>query len=139
MHEQAHAVMDPQFRDERIALAQTWSEWSRQPTPMVEAALAHLSSLTNRDTRMAYIDHISARWAHLDDAPSLAGLRALVPFALTDATILDAVLARLVGRQLEKLDDSQLAAAIQVCADDLTTGRPWDLGRGLGPGAAAMM
>jgi len=120
---QAMSVFDPQFRLERIALVNAYQQWLEQAAPNVDAALEALARITDYDTRLAYIDHLSARWSSPGER-SLDGVKALIPLALTDATTLDALLARLVGPHLSRWSDEQVAEAVRVCAGGLTSSKP---------------
>jgi len=121
-------VRDLTFRARRVLLVQTYRErWLPAPPPDPTALRVVLAQMPDRDMRLAYIEHLSARWLAPDVADGEA-LRELVPLALSDATTLDAVLARLVGRRLQQLTPSEVGRMIVVCACDLATGRPWDYG-----------
>ncbi|MCZ7567096.1 MAG: AAA family ATPase [Ardenticatenaceae bacterium] len=132
MAEQAVSqVRAPDFRAERQQLVEHYLTWANQETPDVEVALTTLDAIPDPDTRLAYIDHVSSRWAWPPENPNWEGLKTVVPLALADATTLDTVLGRLVGLFLRRgaLDDAQLATAIDICATHLTTARPWELGK----------
>src|SRR5207249_446084 len=93
----AAAVRDPGFRLERMRLVLEYLDWWHAETPDVERAQAELAKIADRDARLAYIDHVSARWSRAPDQVSWESLKWLVPLALPDGTTLDAVLGRLVG------------------------------------------
>ena len=125
---QAHKVRDPEFRNERIALVQSYNAWMSQSTPDIETVREMLSKTPDPDTRRVYKDLMSARWSQ-PDHPNLEGLKALVPMALADGTLLDAVLARLFGLCIGQLSDEDVAEAIRICMAHLATSRPWELGQ----------
>ena len=109
----AQAIFDPQFCRERIMLLNAYSVWRNQPTPDIDMALATLAQITDHDTRLAYIDHVSARWS-APDRRNPDGVKALIPLALMDATTLDALLGRLVGAALDHLSDEDVTEAIRI-------------------------
>ena len=128
-HGQAERVVDPDFRQNRIELVEAYHSWWHQAFNDITAALAAIPQIPNHDMRMAYIEHLSARWASPPDTANWEGLKALVPLALVDATVLDAVLARIVGvwMQTHTFTDDELRDAAQVCVKQLVTAHPWEL------------
>ncbi len=124
--QQAQSVADPMFQWERIQLVEAYRTWWKQEAPTIDAVQANLAGMSDQDTRMAYIDHVSARWAG-PISSNWEGLKALLPKALLDGTTLDAILGRLVGLRVRQFSEEELAEACQVCTKYLTTGRPWDL------------
>jgi hypothetical protein len=128
---QAERVVDPDFRQARIELVEAYHSWWHQTFNDTDAALATIPHIPNHDTRMAYIEHLSARWAWPPDAANWEGMKALVPLALVDATALDAVLARIVGiwMQTHTFTDDELRDAAQACVKQLTTPHPWEMGQ----------
>jgi len=123
----ATQVRDQSFRAARVALVAAYQQWATPPPPDRATALRALRELASRDQRLAYIDHLAARWA-APDARDPDGIKALIPDALSDATTLDAVLGRLVGVRLADLTDDDLAQAIAICARFCLSGRPWEAG-----------
>lgn len=115
-------VREREFREERLRLVQDYREWAMQSTPDVDTVLATLAETTDADTRRAYKDHVSARWAS-PNSPNREGLKKLVPMALADATTLDAVLGRLFGLSLSQLTRDDLADAVRICCVSLITDR----------------
>ncbi|HRF48382.1 MAG TPA: hypothetical protein PLC98_12220, partial [Anaerolineales bacterium] len=129
----ASAVRDPDFRARRTLLVHLYrAQWlGAQPPGPVELA-ERLAALPERDIRLAYLTHLSAVWS----APGTVdreGLKALVPFALSDATTLDVVLARLVGTRPQRPTPAEVEAMAVACARDLATGRPWDYSAKVAP------
>jgi hypothetical protein len=128
--ESAAHVRDADFRARRVLLVHTYrSDWLGQPPPTLADVPERLGRMPDRDMRLAYLEHLSARWSSAGERDWEA-LKGLVPFALSDATTLDAVLARLVGLAPASAD---LSPVIPACARDLATGRPWEYGAGLQP------
>jgi hypothetical protein len=123
---QASYIRDPDFRMARMKVANFYYEWLHQETPKVEDALTTLASIVDQDTRMAYIDHVSARWCSNNN---WTGLETLLSSALGDATTMDALLGRLFGLRLHELSDDDLKEAFLVCSRYFTTARPWELGK----------
>jgi hypothetical protein len=128
--ELARNVREQGFREERLKLVEDYRGWAMASAPDADTVLATLAETPDPDTRRAYKDHVSARWAS-PSSPDREGLKRLVPTALADATTLDAVLGRLCGLGLGQLSDDDLAAAIGLCAAHFLIDRPdqW-FGRG---------
>jgi hypothetical protein len=120
-------VRDPRFRQQRMSLVLASIGWWRGPAPDPTQGRTSLAAIGDRDTRLAYVDHVSARWSRQPDSVTWEGLKSLVPIALEDGTTLDSVLGRLLGQRLTQLTGQQLGEAIRICTTDLTTGRPWEL------------
>jgi hypothetical protein len=129
----AHAtrVRDPQFNAERQQLVRDFETWFAAPTPEWPEVAARLRMMPDPDVRRAYKDLVSARWsaeAHAHDWGQL------VIATLADATALDTVLGRLWARAIRQhhagareLPNAALIEAIDICARDIATSRPWDL------------
>lgn len=128
---QAERVVDPDFRWARECLVKAYLDWWESDLDDTGTALAAAPHIPDHDTRMAYLEHLSARWVGLSDHPNWEGLKALVSLALLDATALDTVLARIVGvwMQTHTFTDDALRDAIRICAKQLATARPWELGQ----------
>jgi len=124
----AVGVYDREFRRERAALVDDYLRWCAEPSPDPAAALARHSQLGALDTRAAYRDLVSARWACAGPAAARQ-VADLVPHALADTTGLDALLARLVATDLDRLTDDEVQAIADLVAEAFTTGRPWDFGK----------
>jgi hypothetical protein len=126
-------VRDADFRARRVLLVHAYrSEWLNRPLPAVAELPDRLARMPDRDMRLAYIEHLSARWSSPAEKDWQA-LKGLVPFALSDATTLDAVMARLVGLAGAAPAPPDLSPIIPACARDLATGRPWEYGARLNP------
>jgi hypothetical protein len=127
----AETVNDPWFKEQRVKLVSDYSSWMTESTGQLEleAVRVALSKINDPDTRRAYKDFVTARWAWPPEEAKWKELKALVPMTLTDTTTLDAVLGRLFGLRIKLFSDAELAEAIQICEVHLTTGRPWDLGK----------
>ncbi len=128
----AGRVRDPQFANERRALADAFEQWLAAPVPDWQAAASLLRATTDPDARRAYKDLVSARWSAKG---RWADWKHLVSAALADATALDFVLGRFAGHVLREhrdglreFPDAALAEAISICAKGLATSRPWELG-----------
>jgi NACHT domain len=123
-------VRDPAFRARRVLLVHAYiTEWLPQPTPAPAEVAARLDRMPDRDMRLAFIDHLSARWAVPGVSSGEAnwpGLKALTLLALSDATTCDALLARLVAVRWRTLSPADIQALIAVGARDLATGRSWE-------------
>ncbi|MGC9350135.1 MAG: hypothetical protein ACP5JG_18490 [Anaerolineae bacterium] len=130
----AENVVNLEFRQARVALVHAYLDWWWQDFDDIGAALAAVPQISDYDTRMAYIEHLSARWVWPPDSPNWEGLKALVPLALEGATTLDAVLARLVGARMRQhaFNDDDLREAIRICVTQIATSRPWELGQWAG-------
>lgn len=127
-HQVASTVRDPDFRASRLFLVHVYRRhWHPAPPPQPETLGERLAALPDRDTRLAYLAHLSAVWSAPATA-NAAGLRALVPLALEDDTTLDIVLARWVASRAHALTPGEIEAMITDCERDLARGRPWDLG-----------
>jgi hypothetical protein len=123
----AAQVRDQSFRAARIALVAAYQDWAATPLPDRATALRTVRAMAQRDQRLAYIDHLSARWA-APDTNDPEGVKALIPDALSDATTLDAVLGRFVGLRMSDLNDGELAETIALCQRFFMTARPWESG-----------
>jgi len=121
----ASHVQSYEFREQREQLVKEYRSWCNQETPTLPEAIERLSAFEAYETRMAYLEHISARWA-ATQPPNLDAIEAVLFLALSDPTVLDGLLARFVGLQLKKLADRDLAEAIRACNQFLTSGRPWN-------------
>jgi hypothetical protein len=42
---------------------------------------------------------------------------------------LDAILGRVFRLRMDQLSDQEVAEAIRICTEGLTTGRPWEFGQ----------
>jgi hypothetical protein len=126
---QAEQVRDTQFRVERIELVRMYRKWSLESAPSTASVLATLSATPDPDTRRVYKDFISARWSGRVDGPNPDGLKALLPTALADGTMLDAILGRLFGLAIGQLSNAELLEAIRLCTTHFTSNRPWELGQ----------
>jgi hypothetical protein len=120
----AGRVRDPEFRGERIRLVETYVAWLDEPAPKHQSIASRMAQMPNPETRMAYVDYLSARWS-ASCARDIDALKSLVPMSLSDGTTLDAVLGRLFGIVASGLDDKELDAVIHICATQLATSRPW--------------
>jgi hypothetical protein len=123
---EARSVYDPEFRAERRLLVEEYERWIDKPPPDLTTAMADLAKMTDHDTRMAYLDYVSSRWAGPSEDQNWEGLKALVPLALADGTTLDAILGRLVGLRVQQLSDEDLDEAIRICTESLASGRSRD-------------
>jgi len=124
---------DMTFRARRVLLVHAYrSEWLLQPPPPIAELPSRFARMPDRDMRLAYIDHLAARWAAPGEANWLA-LKEIVLFSLSDATTLDAILARLVGQRCTALSPDDVQRIIAACARDLATGRPWEYGARVSP------
>jgi len=130
--EYASHVENYEFRLQREQLVQDYDAWCAHKTPTVPEALDRLNAISAHDTRMAYLDHVSARWA-ASEPPNLEALETALPFVVSDATALDTMLARFIGLRLTELNKDDLVEAMQACNQFLTTGRPWEFSRGEKP------
>jgi hypothetical protein len=117
--ELAEKVRDWEFRQERIKLVNDYREWATADTPDIDTVLTTLSETSDPDTRRAYKDHVSARWAS-PSRPNVEGLKKLLPSVLGDATMLDTVLGRLFGLALGQFTHGDVAEAIRLCAANST-------------------
>jgi hypothetical protein len=114
---------------QRLKLVELHRTWTQEPEPDVDLVENRLSHMPDTDTRRAYLHHVAARWAASPD-PGVAGqLKTLVPLALFDTTILDAILARLMSVELRTLSDRDLGEVVELVTADFTTGRPWTHGQ----------
>jgi hypothetical protein len=152
----AQRVRDPKFREDRISLVKAYRDCSsaldsRNGEKLMRRLLEVLfsfvwlgnqDSLTfiqwlpfllpmvlDNDMRMAFLTHISARCSWRRDKPHWNILKRLVPMALLDATTLDAILGRIFRLRMGQLSDQEVAEAIRICTEGLTTGRPWEFGQ----------
>ncbi len=87
--------------------------------------------MPDADTRRAFKDLVSARW--LADG-QLENWGELLVASLADATALDTVLGRLIGRAIREhhagavhFPDAALAEAMTICEAEIAASRPWDL------------
>jgi hypothetical protein len=125
----ARRIRADAFRDERSRLVDAYRSWQAGPDfSDTSAAIGRPDTMADRDQRLAYVEHLSARWACPTAQPNMEGLQRLVPLSLSDSTLLDAVLARLVGAHLPSLSDAALGEACAQCAEYLAGGRPWEVG-----------
>jgi hypothetical protein len=127
--ESASHVRDYEFRVQREQLVRDYETWCTHETPTFGEALDCLNAISTHDTRMAYLDHVSARWAG-SNPPNLEALKAALPFVASDATALDSMLARLIGLRLAEFSNDDFVEAVQACSQFLTSGRPWEFSRG---------
>ncbi len=139
----AASVRDPDFRARRALLVHLYrNEWPTSATPAATGLASALAALPERDIRLAYLFHLAAVWSAAATADR-ERLRALVPFALSDATTLDFVLARLLGGAATHLSAGDAAALAEACAAavaaDLATGRPWEYSARIGPQEPALI
>jgi energy-coupling factor transporter ATP-binding protein EcfA2 len=125
----AGRVYDPDFREERLTLVRHHRTWSQEAAWDPEIAGRRLSDIVYPETRSAYINHVSARWASPADPVGARRLNALVSLALHESTTLDAVLGRLFALRCPELRDEHLGAIVDLTAAAFTTGRPWRLGQ----------
>ena len=124
----AGRVLELGYKRERIELVGLYHTWTMEHTPDIEAVQTTLSATPDPETRKAYKDFISARWAGQDN-PNLEGLKALLPVTLADGTTLDILLGRLFGPTIKKLSNSDLTEAISLCATHFMSSRTWELGQ----------
>jgi hypothetical protein len=124
----AEQVQDPEFRRERVRLVDAYGAWLNEPTPARETIASKIAQMPDPETRMAYVEHLSARWS-TSSARDVDALRSLVPTSLSDGTTLDAVLGHLFGIEASTLDDQELDEVIHICATQLSTSRPWVVAR----------
>jgi hypothetical protein len=122
---QASYVRDSDFRAERTKIVDCYKIWLNQGTPTVEAALTVLTSIDDQETKMAYIDQLSARWAYDNN---WTALEMLLPFVLGNATTLDALLGRLFGLRLQTLNDENLNETLKACMKYFTAKHPTESG-----------
>jgi hypothetical protein len=125
----ARQVLDPEFREERVRLVETYLGWLDEPTPARETIASRLAQMPDPETRMACVDHLSARWS-ASGTRDVDALKSLVAISLSDGTTLDAVLGRLFGIVASDLHDEELDQVIHICVNQLATGRPWALRAG---------
>jgi hypothetical protein len=154
----AQTVRDPKFQNDRIKLVEVYRSLANVLTPddvglLVELMVNPISfgttggkvlktaakmipilpkllpSLSDQDMKIALFANLSARLSCPPDKPNWEGLKSLVPLALVDGTTLDAVLGRIFRLRAGHLSDKEVAEAIRICSDQLTTGRPWEFGK----------
>jgi hypothetical protein len=125
----AERVHDPTFRVERRRLVEEYSMWAAEPEPDAATAQRELAAMADTDTRRAYCRHVAARWAASPEPAVARQVTALIPLALFDATLLDALLARLVALDVGELSDQDLSTLNDVVETNLATGRPWTFGQ----------
>ena len=123
---QAEQVRNLQFRAERIELVRRYREWAMGDTPDDETVLKTLSETVDPETRKAFTDFISARWAGLKNHNPI-GMKSLLLTTLADGTTLDILLGRLFGSAVSNLSNSDLTEAIRLCTTYFTRSRPWEL------------
>jgi hypothetical protein len=124
----ARRVHDPNFRRERVGLVERHEAWSQQVPPEPGLLSNALPGGHDPDERMAYLGHVSARYAAQSDASAASvRLKALVPVALFDSTALDTVLGRLVAVLTDDLGE-EMEDLVRLTSTEFTTGRPWKLG-----------
>ena len=122
----ARDVRDPAFRYEREQLVETFlTWWQNLDFPTEEGLRTTLESLHDSDARRLYIEHVSARAAARWDDPAWHVQKALVPFAVADATALDGLLGRMLNVRVGSLSDAELKWCLDACQRDLASGRPW--------------
>ncbi len=128
----AWRVRDPVFRQERIALTRDYGRWFDQAIPATEEVDDVLSSMTDADSRRAYKDLVSARWSHPRGA-RWDDLKRLVLLGLSDGTVLDTILGRLMGCRIHRhlvgiqpMADPELLELVSICSKNFTTSRPWE-------------
>jgi hypothetical protein len=115
----ASRVLDPQFRGERERLVATYRTWLDEPKPTRETIAAQLALMPDPEMRMAYVEHLSARFSA--SSPSdIVALKSLVSLTLSSDTTMDTVLARLFAVVSPKIDDEDLTAVIQIWCSQLT-------------------
>jgi hypothetical protein len=124
--EWATRVTDWSFRAERSALASQYHQWSADDFRRPDVAFEKLAEIVSPDDRGVFIDYLAGRWAASGQPANHAALKALVPLAMYNGTVLDSVLARYVGVHLRELTNDQVIALIRTCNKHLTTGRPWE-------------
>jgi len=126
----AQRVYDPEFRWEPQWLVEIHGDWSHEPAGEPASLSARVAATANSDQRIAYLTHLSARWAAPSEAPEgSAKVKALVPLVLFDNTALDAVLGRLLAMAAPQLDVDQLVQVAELVSAHLTTERPWSFGQ----------
>jgi hypothetical protein len=84
-------VQNYNLREHRAKLIQDYRGWLKEPVPSRPDAAARAGAIADVETRMAYLDMTTARWAAGGQAPDAA----IVHLALADRTTLDAILGRL--------------------------------------------
>jgi len=125
----AGIVYDREFRQERVELVELHRSWTREPEPDIGLVEQRLSQMLDTDARRAYQHHVAARWAASPDPEVARQVKALVPFALSDTTGLDGILARLVALDLRALTERDLRVVVDLVTADFTSGRPWAHGQ----------
>jgi hypothetical protein len=113
-------IFESRLKDERKALVAQYRTWATQPLPETDRIPAILNSLLDYDSRMAYINHIGARWAGTKEGPNSAGLKVLIIYALKDATTLDALIARLIGLNLGRLNDDEFQELCRITEESFS-------------------
>ena len=116
---QAQTVYDPPFKEQRNKLVTKYCEWGARSLSKVTQIPIMLNVYQDNDTRMAYINHLAARWAGMQEGPNLPALKSLIVSALNDGTTLDALLARFIGLNLNNLNDDELNEVIRITEKSL--------------------
>ena len=127
----ASRVRDPVFRQERISLVDEYTKWFDQSVPDAEQVDDVLANISDAENRRAYKDLVSARWSQTPDT-RWRDLKRLVPLALTDGTVLDTLLGRVLGTYIRHhlagttpLPDAELLELIRICGENFIISRPW--------------
>jgi hypothetical protein len=127
----AHRVRDPSFAAERQELVSRFEKWLQGASPAWADVALRLRTMPEADTRRAYKDLVSARWA-ADGQWNDWGH--LMVATLADATALDTTLARLFSHLIRRhhegfanLSNAALREAMDICAMDIATSRPWEM------------
>jgi hypothetical protein len=127
--EEARQVGNERFREDRVELVAEFDAWWEQDRMATETALADLARIRDTDIRLAFLEHLSARWASAAEGPNWQGLKALLPQVLVHGTgsFRDAILGRLFGVYLDKhrLTDDALTRAISICERQEMLSEPW--------------
>jgi hypothetical protein len=91
-----------------------------------------LATIGDGENRRSYKDLVSARWSYPPGA-RLDDLKCLLPLGLSDGTIVDTILGRLVAHRIQQhregirlLSDSELTKLIEICSENFTVSRPWE-------------
>jgi hypothetical protein len=106
--------------------------WFDGPVPDAEEMDNVLAAINDAENRRSYKDLVSARWSYPTGA-RLDDLKSLLPVGLTDGTIIDTVLGRLIGCRIQRhhagiqpLSDADLGKLIEICSNNFTVSRPWE-------------
>jgi hypothetical protein len=112
-----------------MKLVGDFRDWWKQDTMDIKTALADLAKMQDTDTRLVFLEHLSARWASAVEGPNWEGLKALLPEVLVHGTgtFRDAILGRLWGVNPSKLKltDGELARAIAICQRPEMLSKAW--------------